>query len=138
MIRQEGRWNKERKEKSNTSKTNNTLGGNKAEGTGERRNTKKISRQDKKKYRYNIPKQRKQFYQQVGGECSKTNQQQDDKETKQFSSKIWERREHNRKAEWISNMEKELQGLSLKGQKGCCKGTEVQEGYYILVNTSSR
>ena len=30
----------------------------------------------------------------------------DDKETKQFCRKIWGRREHNRKAEWISYMEK--------------------------------
>ena len=32
-------------------------------------------------------------------------------EAKQFWSKIWERREHNRRVEWINNMEKELQGL---------------------------
>ena len=45
------------------------------------------------------------------GKSTKAYQQLDDKETKQFWSKIWERREHNRKAEWISNMEKYLQGL---------------------------
>ena len=38
-------------------------------------------------------------------------QQPDDKETKQFWGKIWQRREHNRKTEWISNMGKELEGL---------------------------
>ena len=35
-------------------------------------------------------------------------QQPDVKETKQFGSKIWEQREHNKKSEWI-NIEKELQ-----------------------------
>ena len=30
---------------------------------------------------------------------------------KEFRGKITEQREHNRKTEWISNMEKELQGL---------------------------
>ena len=34
------------KEKSNTSKTNNTTRGNKSEGTGERKKTKNISKQD--------------------------------------------------------------------------------------------
>ena len=41
----------------------------------------------------------------------KTYQQPDDKNAKQFWNKIWERREHNRRAEWISNMGKELEGL---------------------------
>ena len=49
------------------------------------------------------------FYQQVGEECVKIYQQPDEKEAKQFWSKIWERIEHNRKAEWINNMGKELQ-----------------------------
>ena len=52
----------------------------------------------------------KKFYLQVRVECTKTYQQLGDKETKQFWSKICKRREHNRKAEWISNMEKELEG----------------------------
>ena len=47
----------------------------------------------------------------VGNECTNTYQQPDDKETKQFWSKISERREQNRKAEWISNMGRELKGL---------------------------
>ena len=38
-------------------------------------------------------------------------QQLDDQETKEFWSKIGEQREHNRKANWISNLEKELEGL---------------------------
>ena len=48
----------------------------------------------------------KKFYQQVGGDCTVTIQQREDKETKQFWNKIWEQREHNWEAEWISNMEK--------------------------------
>ena len=43
-----------------------------------------------------------------GGDRTKTYQQLDDKETIQFWSKIWQRREHNRKPEWISNIGKEL------------------------------
>ena len=41
----------------------------------------------------------------------KTYQQPDDKETKQFGNKILERKEHNRKTEWINNTEKELKGI---------------------------
>ena len=41
----------------------------------------------------------------------KTYQQQDDKEPKQFLSKIWEQKDQNRKSEWMSNIEKELEGL---------------------------
>ena len=37
----------------------------------------------------------KKFFQQGGGECTKTYQQLNDKETKQFWSKIWERKGHN-------------------------------------------
>ena len=51
------------------------------------------------------------FYQQVGGECSKTYQEPGAKEAKQFWSKIWGQKEHNRKANWINNMKKELQGI---------------------------
>ena len=44
------------------------------------------------------------------GECSRINHQPDAKEKKNWS-KIWEQKEYNRKAEWINNMKKELQGL---------------------------
>ena len=47
----------------------------------------------------------------MGVECEKTKQQPDTREAKQFLSKMWERRDHTRKAEWINNMEKELQEL---------------------------
>ena len=53
----------------------------------------------------------KKFYQRVGGDCTKTYQQPDDKETKQFWGKIWQPREHNRKAKWINNLGKELERL---------------------------
>ena len=95
-----------RKEKSNsTSKTNNTIRGNKPEGTGERSKTKMISRRDLKTKQKKNKKNRtfqnseKKFYHQVGGECTNTYQQPDDKETKQFWRTIWEWREHNRKTE---------------------------------------
>ena len=46
-----------RKEKSHTSKTNNTIRGNKSEGPGERRKTKKILRQNKTiQTKHDIPK----------------------------------------------------------------------------------
>ena len=41
----------------------------------------------------------RKFYLQVGGECMITNQQPDAKEAKQFWSKIWEQKEHGKKAE---------------------------------------
>ena len=107
-------WNRfGRKEKSNTTnKTKDKTGGNKPEGTSERRKMKKISRQNKTiQTKEDIPQQRKIFYQQIKGECTKTYQQPDNEETKQFWYKIWEWREHNRKAEWISNIGKELEGL---------------------------
>ena len=37
-------------------------------------------------------------------------QQPDARETEKFWGKIWQPREHNKKAEWIRNM-KELEGL---------------------------
>ena len=56
------------------------------------------------------------FYQQTGGKDTKTYQQPDARETEQFWTKIWQPREHKEKAEWISNMTKELEGLE-EGQK---------------------
>ena len=58
-----------------------------------------------------MPKQRKHFLPALGREWSKTYQQLDDKEIKQYWSKIWERREHNRNTEWIGNMGKEFERL---------------------------
>ena len=41
----------------------------------------------------------------------KTYQQLDAREAEQFWGKIWQPREHNEKAEWISNLGKKLKGL---------------------------
>ena len=43
-----------------------------------------------------VKKIEKKIYQQVGGECTRTSQQVDAKEAKQFWNKIWQQREHNR------------------------------------------
>ena len=66
-----------------------------------------------KQYKQNrtFVKIERKFYQQVGGENTKTHERPDAKETKQFGSKIWEHKEYNRMAEWINNMKKKLQGL---------------------------
>ena len=45
------------------------------------------------------------------GEWTNTYQQPDDKKRKQFLSKIWKGKKYNRKAEWIYNMEKEVEEL---------------------------
>ena len=42
------------------------------------------------------------FYRQVRRESTRTKQQSDSKEVKQFSNKIWDQKEHNRKVEWIN------------------------------------
>ena len=67
-----------------------------------------------KQYKENwtFQKNERKFEKQVRGEYIKTHQELDAKEAKQFRSKIWEWREHNRKAKWIYNMEKELQSLN--------------------------
>ena len=51
---------------------------------------------------------KKKFYQQVDRECTKTDQQLDEKEEKQFRSKIWEHKEYNRKAQWTNNVKKRI------------------------------
>ena len=53
----------------------------------------------------------RKFYQQIGWQCIRTNQQLDAKEAKQSWSKICEDKEYNRKVKWINNMKKELYGL---------------------------
>ena len=52
----------------------------------------------------------RKFYQQLGGKWAKTYQQPDAIEARRFWSKIWERKDVNKKAEWI-NMETELRML---------------------------
>ena len=53
----------------------------------------------------------RKFYQKIGGECKRIYKQPDVKEAKQFWSKIWEWKEHNRMAKWINNMEKKVTRL---------------------------
>ena len=45
------------------------------------------------------------------GEWAKPYQQPDAKEAKRFWRKIWEQKDHNKKAERINNMETEMQML---------------------------
>ena len=67
-------------------------------------------RQRAKQYRQNRTFQNngRKFFQQLGGDDTKTYQQTDARETEQFWTEIWQPREHNKKAEWISNMTKDL------------------------------
>ena len=44
----------------------------------------------------NVPRQRKK------------KKKTDTRETRRFRSKIWKQKDHNKKAEWINNMETEL------------------------------
>ena len=47
----------------------------------------------------------------MGGDDTKTYQQQDAKETKRFWTEIWQPKKHNKKAEWINNITRELDRL---------------------------
>ena len=71
---------------------------NKPESTGERRKIEKMSRQGKIiQTKQDIPKEQKEkFYQQVGEEGTKTCQQPDAREAKQFWINIWEPGEHKK------------------------------------------
>ena len=53
----------------------------------------------------------RKIYQKLGGEYTRTYRQPDAKEANQCWSKIWERKVHNRKAEWMNNMKKKIKGL---------------------------
>ena len=63
-------------------------------------------RQRVKQYRQHrtFQNNERKFYQQLGGEDTKTYQQPDAKETQRFWTKIWQTKKHNQKAEWINNM----------------------------------
>ena len=50
---------------------------------------------------------KRKFYKQVGGDDTKIYQQPDASITEEFGIKLWQPREHNKNAEWISNMTKE-------------------------------
>ena len=76
------------KGKISTSKNDNTTRGNKPEITGERKKIKKILRQsDIIQTKQDIQSNEKKFYQQVGGDGTKTYQQRDAKEANQFGAK---------------------------------------------------
>ena len=47
----------------------------------------------------------------MGGDENKTYEQLDAKETQRFWTKIWQPKKHNKKAEWINNITRELEGL---------------------------
>ena len=66
-----------------------------------------------KQYRQNrtFQNNERKFYQQLGGDDTKTYQQPDAIETEQFWMKIWQPKKHNEKAEWINDMTRELEGL---------------------------
>ena len=68
----------------------------------------RLKRHRKRQYRQKrtFQNNEKKFYQHIGGNDMKTYQEQDARETEQFWSKIWQPREHNKKAEWISNKAK--------------------------------
>ena len=86
--------------------------GDQPKNTSKRRKTEKVPRQDYTIWtKQDIPKQRKKLFQQLEGEWAKPYQQPDAKEARRFWSKISERRDHNKKAEWINNMETELRML---------------------------
>ena len=66
-----------------------------------------------KQYRKNrtFQNNEKKFYLQIGGDDKKKYQQPDAREAKQFWRKKWQPREYTKKAEWASNMGKELERL---------------------------
>ena len=68
--------------------------------TGERRMTKKMpSKSQTIQTKQDVPKQRKKFYQQ----WMKPYQKLKTREAKRFWSKLHERKDHDKKAEWINN-----------------------------------
>ena len=70
-------------------------------------------RQRVKQYRQNktFQNNERKFYQPLGGSDMKIYQQPDIKETERFSTKIWQPKKHNKNAEWINNITRELEGL---------------------------
>ena len=98
------------KRKSNTIKTDNTTRGNKPEG--ERSDTKNISRQDKIiQTKQNIPKQWKKILPVCRDRMHEDLPTTGWQGNKTILDKIWLPREHSKKTEWLSNKEKEFEGL---------------------------
>ena len=133
MIRQWKNTGTHRIEKRNATQVKQTNRENKSEVTDERRKTKRY-RHKIKRYRQKktFQNHERKFYQQAKGECTKTCQQPDNKETKQFWNKIWERREHNRKAERVNNVEKQLE--LEEGPKGEILLDSLRETYKNVPN----
>ena len=98
----------QKKKKSNTIKTNDTTRENKSEGRQRYRDRIKQYRQnrtfqnDKKNSTSKLVREGRRIHEDIP--------KSDELEAKQFLGKIWERREHHRKTDWI-NKDKELLGL---------------------------
>ena len=101
-------WNRwEENWKDNTRKNNSTTWGNKPEGSGERRETKKISIKGKTlQTKQDIPKLRKKIF--ISNWKGMTYQQPDARETERFWMKIWQPKKHIEKAEGINDLTREL------------------------------
>ena len=97
MIRQKnnaGTWDEKKKSKT---KQNNKIRGNKSESIDKRKKIKNLLSQDKAiQTRQDFSNTTKKFYQQLGRECRNTEPQPDNKETKQFLSKTYERRKQQK------------------------------------------
>ena len=98
----------EKKKKNNTRKNSNRSWGNKAESTGERRKIKKISRKDKKNTKKTKhSKTTKENSSKLGEMIRKyTNNRVQEK----LNNSGVKYGNHNKKADWISNIAKELEG----------------------------
>ena len=69
----------------------------------------------------------RKFYQQLGGDDTKTYQQPDARETERFWTKIWQPKKHNQKSELITKW--------LKNQKGSKKAKSGNTHRFNLNNT---
>ena len=89
----------------------------KLDGTGKRRKTKKIPKQDQTIHqKRTFQNNERKFYEQLGRERAKTVHEKDAREAKRFWNTVLEGRDHNKEVKWIDSMEKELQivGKSLR------------------------
>ena len=118
------------KGKGNTRKM--TAWGNKPEGSCEGRL--KRHRQRVKQYRQNrtFQNNEKKFYQQQGGDDTKTYQQPDARKTERSWTKMWQAKKHNEKSKWINNVTKELEGLE-EGPKAEIHRFTQNDNIYIYI-----
>ena len=70
-------------------------------------------RQREKQYRQNrtFQSNERKFYQQLGGDDTKTYQQLDARETERFWTETRQPKKQNEKVEWINNMTREVEGF---------------------------